>query len=132
MAVVEEKIKTDRDLRIDYYISMKEDGTVRNSDKYNFNLVSLSHNLFGILHGSVTLDRISISAALHEMRPANPQYTIEEVFLESRKGKDRMVERWQMEVTDPVDARGNPIEPDRSDYNVNVTPTEDTIHFTWW
>lgn len=80
-----------------YYISMQDGETARTSEIRNLGLAKLSFNLFNPLHLNLNLRGDEITATLHEQESGSPRFKLQRVYLETRQGHDRILDKWRLE-----------------------------------
>ena len=81
---------------------MHDGDTVRTGEIRNIDLCKLTYNLFIHLNLRINFDGVSVTGVLHENQfmPNTPYYEIQDIYLESRKGKDLTVEEWSFKRAD--------------------------------
>ncbi|MBE0467368.1 MAG: hypothetical protein IBX71_09135, partial [Candidatus Desulforudis sp.] len=89
--------------------------TARTSEIRNLGLAKLTLNLFNPLHLNLNLRGDEITATLHERESGSPRFELQRVYLETRQGRDRVLDKWRLEPA--VLENGQRI------YEVSATPS---------
>jgi hypothetical protein len=120
---VEEKqeYSANSSMNFKYYISVQDGETVRTGEVRSMDLSKLTYNRFNHLNLQIIIDGESIRGVLFEdqFRSDNPYYEIENIYLESRKGKDLTLEQWALKQIDTEPAFGS------RKYEAKASPSKD-------
>lgn len=122
IAINEARAADRPDLSLRYYISVQDGEIIRTSEKRSLDLSKLNFELFNPLNLRVRLvSNGQIIASAHQHKVGNPRYEIKEIYLETRKGKDKVLEKWPLQP-----AKVPEEDQDRLKiYNVQATPSQD-------
>ena len=125
-AVVEEKVwgPGHSPMLLEYYITLQEGGTIRASDQHTMELDKLNFNYFNPLDVNVIWEGDEKLEVVLNQPPyiPDPHYTIQNIHLESRKGKTEVMERWAF--TEVVVSYPQPA-PEHLSFKVLTVPGKD-------
>lgn len=112
-----------------YYISVQDGETIRTSEIRTLDLSKLSFKLFNPLNLRVNFNSNNkITANVHEYKAGNPRYEINEMYLETRKGKKQVLEKWPFK---PVQIQKAYEQERFKIYDVHATPSKAYDSLYW-
>ncbi|MBO8129785.1 MAG: hypothetical protein H0Z39_11440, partial [Peptococcaceae bacterium] len=105
-----------------YYISVQDGETIRTSEVRTLDLSKLSFKLFNPLNLWVNFNsNNNIAVKVHERKVGKPRYEIDEIYLETRKGKEQVLEKWPFK---PVQIQKAYEQERLKIYDVQATPSK--------